>query len=400
VVSNEEPPFVVTLVHGTWGRGFLPWLTARSSKPRWFETGSPFRSQLISELSLGGVAPIIEEFHWSGRNSIKARRNAAVQLSNDITKHIKLFPNATHTVIGHSHGGNIALSALSNQVPNECLLVSLATPFLTIKKVPASAKITRNMNFVSYAFIAFIAWQLTQLFAHVTQHSRWDDVSTFDRIVSIGVNLVTYYIWLAVVVGIKGGVAESEVDSLDSKHSALVVREIDDEANLALVAGNIVSKLSRLLISFMVPITTFVQWSLAAVMGGSIMVMILSIIGLNIITDFDSFVEKIITWGLFLAIGNVICIFVMLIFSVLIGVGRTVNGVELIFGGVMREINVQTVPDSQGSIEIKTLPTEPRTGFSLRHSIYENKHCAAVVTSWLRAQHQKRLPVEHNTQST
>jgi hypothetical protein len=67
----------------------------------------------------------------------------------------------------------------------------------------------------------------------------------------------------------------------------------------------------------------------------------------------------------------------------LMALGRAVNGRELLFGGAVREISVQSVPDSSRGVEVRTLPIEPKSSATLRHSIYENSQCGPETAKWL-----------------
>ncbi len=76
-------------------------------------------------------------------------------------------------------------------------------------------------------------------------------------------------------------------------------------------------------------------------------------------------------------------IFYMMIPLGLMALGRSVNGRELLFGGVVREINVQSVPDSDRGVEVRTLVPEAKSKSALRHSIYNNSSCAFEAARWL-----------------
>jgi hypothetical protein len=114
----QDATWIVTLVHGTGG-GTSPW-TYR---------GSAFAKRL--EAALPGTV-LFERFGWSGRNLHSDRHAAADTLAAELASRIAAFPDARHVVIGHSHGGNVALGAL-NLVPTlQPLLhsvVCLSTPF-------------------------------------------------------------------------------------------------------------------------------------------------------------------------------------------------------------------------------------------------------------------------------
>jgi hypothetical protein len=112
---------VVTLIHGTWAAN-APWLAE----------SSPL-CKAIREALPGDV--IFAPFHWSGRNSFKARFEAAVGLSQHLIEHNRQYPSANHFAVAHSHGGNILLRVLEDEdCPKLKAIVFLSTPFLIVQE--------------------------------------------------------------------------------------------------------------------------------------------------------------------------------------------------------------------------------------------------------------------------
>jgi hypothetical protein len=150
---------LITLVHGTWPRGFFRTffprivrfkqrvreLTRRQRRdppPFWFEECSPFLARLSSEL--GDISYKIKPLLWSGENSIYERDKTAQVLAEHLSAEHAEHPQATQLVIAHSHGGNIALRALHHlhqrDASRSCgaesanpLVVTLATPFVEVQ---------------------------------------------------------------------------------------------------------------------------------------------------------------------------------------------------------------------------------------------------------------------------
>jgi len=115
-----NPGVVVTLVHGTW-----------AAKAAWTHCSSPLCTTLQ-----GATTRTIqfERFLWSGANSIWARHKAVDKLTTHLHALIEKFPDAKHFVVGHSHGGNIAVHALRDPWLAQRIdgLICLSTPFLTV----------------------------------------------------------------------------------------------------------------------------------------------------------------------------------------------------------------------------------------------------------------------------
>lgn len=115
--------YVITLVHGTFAR-----------KAAWIREESTFRKYLSDNLLSANI--LFLPFTWSGGNSVSARHEAAQQLRSSLTATVALHPEARHFVIGHSHGGSVALYAVSGSPLENDIdgLICLSTPFLHIRE--------------------------------------------------------------------------------------------------------------------------------------------------------------------------------------------------------------------------------------------------------------------------
>jgi hypothetical protein len=116
----NQMPFVITLVHGTWAQD-----------AEWTKEGSPLRTAIQSRFR---DRVEFRTFYWSGGNSFAARLVAASTLRAFIRDGIDRFPNARHSVVAHSHGGNVVLLAVEDEMIRSKLssLVTLATPFIQV----------------------------------------------------------------------------------------------------------------------------------------------------------------------------------------------------------------------------------------------------------------------------
>ncbi|NOD35610.1 MULTISPECIES: triacylglycerol lipase [unclassified Ruegeria] len=109
---------LIYLIHGTRAPN-APWTYEESS-------------DLVAGIREADVNAEFKRFQWTGRNSSKDRQEAAKELAEAIAP--VLDTGAQEVVlIGHSHGGNVALQAAThlNQKQRKCLrFCCLATPFL------------------------------------------------------------------------------------------------------------------------------------------------------------------------------------------------------------------------------------------------------------------------------
>jgi len=155
-MSEVRHQLLITLVHGTWPRGFFPrlfrfkqwirgligWRQPGEPPPFWFEEGNPFLARLSAEL--GDIPHKITRLLWTGKNSIRARDETSHVLAERLSaEHAEHPEEATQLIIAHSHGGNIALRALhllhQPDASRLChadgadpLVVTLATPFVEV----------------------------------------------------------------------------------------------------------------------------------------------------------------------------------------------------------------------------------------------------------------------------
>lgn len=119
-VTVTPPPDVITrviVIHGTFAR-----------RAEWPEPEGSLGTWLRSVL---GEETEVRAFRWSGGNSLGARMRAALALRKEIGKAEPTDRQVVTVLLGHSHGGNVALVALND--PDVARRVSgvacLGTPF-------------------------------------------------------------------------------------------------------------------------------------------------------------------------------------------------------------------------------------------------------------------------------
>ncbi len=111
----------VFLIHGTWARN-----------AEWTREDAPLRRLLREALGDEASGTSINAFHWSGRNSFRARTDASSKLQALIHRLVEADGGARIYLVGHSHGGNIALQAAADPhtAPFVFGIVCLATPVI------------------------------------------------------------------------------------------------------------------------------------------------------------------------------------------------------------------------------------------------------------------------------
>lgn len=97
----EKKPALYIIIHGTWSSPRY-WLFHKN--PRWYQEGHPSFEAFKTTCN----APIRAHI-WSGKNHQDDREKGAQELVRELKQ---LAPQYNIYIIGHSHGGNVALLAL------------------------------------------------------------------------------------------------------------------------------------------------------------------------------------------------------------------------------------------------------------------------------------------------
>ncbi|MET4273461.1 MULTISPECIES: alpha/beta fold hydrolase [unclassified Bradyrhizobium] len=134
---------MVILIHGTFAKSAT-----------WIDEQSTITTRL--KQSTPGLS--VNPFRWSGHNSYAGRALAGKQLASTI-KNANLPIGAKVHLVGHSHGGNVALYAIKDQEASSRVasLALLGTPFFTFRE--------RNYHEGAEFFGAVASWQVYTLFA-------------------------------------------------------------------------------------------------------------------------------------------------------------------------------------------------------------------------------------------
>lgn len=101
--------------------------------PKWMREGSELRQTVLQKFP----NMKIDEFLWNGAkgyyaNSQEARYRSAKDLGRKLQHDSENFDHTV--VIGHSHGGNVALQAMNEIDTKNMSLVTLGTPFFHVEK--------------------------------------------------------------------------------------------------------------------------------------------------------------------------------------------------------------------------------------------------------------------------
>jgi len=385
--SDVQRQLLITLVHGTWGRGFFPKPQNQNRRPFWFEDGSPFLARLTA--GLGDIPHKTWPLLWSGANSIFVTDKTAHALADHLAAEHGEHPKATQLVIAHSHGGNIALRALHHLQHRDAsqlkgaesanpLVVTLATPFIEVHAAERPSAPHVRMTLILTILILFDFSMLTLVF-------YWEPLfESFEKRQYFSVKYVAFWIvfgffsvlihWWGLRWGLKSSTRRKLVQALNqvtqlgeavSADRLLVIRAVNDEAALIMALGTIVNFLTE---RFILNVFTFV-FPLLVGMG---------VIGWQL--DWLSMKSW---WNvtIIVALMSGVIVLVIMMYSLLM-TSRLVHGRELATSPMECQINTQSTPDGVGA-KIVTLVRDTYAK-SLRHGIYDHEDCAKTVSDWVR----------------
>jgi hypothetical protein len=250
--SSHEPCRHVILVHGTYGHGVLRSLFWNLLPSNWRLRDCNW--PICKMLKDRGVK--VHSFSWSGLNNHRSRIEAGRELADYIAR---LGTNESQpmfiSIVGHSHGGNVALYALKHPDTERVdSIVCLATPFLHVS--------AQELDFIVLRFLPLVLSIPTCLIVGLVVLFLLRDLVAFLQIVLpsqvipiliVGVGAVGYIfailMWRAahrmlwrVRAYLKRlpEVCESYQPATPTRQRVLILRKIGDEATAYLLAGRFV----------------------------------------------------------------------------------------------------------------------------------------------------------------
>jgi hypothetical protein len=384
-MSEVRHQLLITLVHGTWARGFFPrlvrfkkWvreLRGQSSEPPpfWFEEGSYFWTRLTTEL--GDISHKITPLPWTGKNSISERDKTTHVLAKHLSAEHADQPQATQLIIAHSHGGNIALRALhqlrrdasqlSGGEKQTRLVVTLATPFVEVHHADFGRRPDRIRQASLYAMIFLAIWILQPLLHLAPLGSVNHSAIT---IISFAVGVVIAG-FLRRSIGRRAPARQGRVEALmdatrlgeiasAQAQRLLVIRAIDDEASLTMALGAVFTYVTARAISYILGV-------------------------FSVLALIFFFISLWVEWHSTTLVVGFTALTMMLLGP--LAAARTVHGWGLALSPMECQINTQSTPDAKGLSAIVTLVRRTYVK-SLRHGIYDHEDCAKTISDWVRSQ--------------
>lgn len=379
----SDPRICITLIHGT----FAP-------DAAWTRPGSALAQQLLSTFDDAHVS----RFRWSGRNSFLARQRAAQRLAARIGELRWKHPKAKQIIVGHSHGGSIALQSanLANWDSAEPDGVAcLSTPFIHISRHMEVFSIALSwIHSISIMcvilvilFLATIAvyppvatfWPFYYLYRHTEDVTTTTLLGVEITSVNEGADVATLMFLMTMTSALLAYSVRRRVFNMIDKLGALcpapgatgntlILRITGDEASGGL-------SLAR-----------FSQWVTKHVIYIPINILFEGLVSMP--TETSSWLKKILLAPLFLVAGYAFLSAAFLLVPLLVPLvvasmllSMLAFGPEAAFLSALYDIRVETLP--VGSVTASCKDVE--YSGPLRHSaVYEDNEMIDELTDWIR----------------
>jgi pimeloyl-ACP methyl ester carboxylesterase len=148
---------LIVLIHGTF-----------ATNATWPLGGSEFRRRLEEALEARGIGSVeFQAIRWNGGNRDIDRVRASLHLRRRLKYWSDAQPDRPVFLIGHSHGGNIALHAVGHSAELRRMargVVTLATPFLIFDEQPAIiARIAVSLFDLRFGALRLAGWTLVNM---------------------------------------------------------------------------------------------------------------------------------------------------------------------------------------------------------------------------------------------
>ena len=127
-VSYSDPSGMITyLVHGTW-----------SDNETWSEDFQQYIRDLFGEE--------IILYEWTGGNNERDRVDAAAKLERAIRTYKEDHPDEPIRIVGHSHGGNVAIMSANRLAYHDIDVETLITVATPVREYQLKAQVGKHIN--------------------------------------------------------------------------------------------------------------------------------------------------------------------------------------------------------------------------------------------------------------
>lgn len=426
--AGASPSYIITLVHGTFARNAA-----------WTRPASYFCRILRERIARTDL--LITRFHWSGWNSPWSRRRAARALRAELARQLTSYPEARHYVIGHSHGGAVALQAVygENALPLQIAgVAAMATPFIhTRKRGIGPFNYHEMLTWLCFLPLAGSAvWGVFSMWVSSLSSGGDDRPATT---AALGCLVAAAYVSLAIARGLRKALlrlAENTSDSLQCSvpedANLLIIRTSGDEASAVLAFSQLLSwgvsrlwllvgTLLRPLFSLLRALERFSQLvpAVLIVLGFASTYVLMSVLvhipmlileepGSVSIFDFHLLIETLqfllggireamnqrdvgntLLWaliGVVVLLGGTFALLACFVLPalILLSIILLPFGPESALSALLVEVSVESVPPGRWCIYQFTSAEEVGGALALAHSAaYEDQRVLSLLASWI-----------------
>jgi hypothetical protein len=386
-VDDLQKRIVVFLVHGTWPRGLPIIRHVLPQSKVWFDQSSKFTSLLRSELSPHTLE--FKAFEWSGNNSILDRAEAAKKLAKKLSDELQ-SEDAFLIIIGHSHGGNVAVKAAESlgRIDRQ-LLVTMGTPFLRASISPHYSLLFAVAMFSILGALSLERPYIADIFQDpaIIWSVLFSNVAL--TIAMLTAAIAVAFCFYALVLDHNGyffssrrmkELEEALSNQFFVRQRMLVIRAVEDETSVAMMLTTASSKIISVLQSLygLLNRIMFPQSMWRTILAQMLIIIVASAFGAK---------ARELNLLVFSLAGGVVAM-------QLARAGlATVFGREMLVGCSSLNIWSTDTPDAW-KLTLWSLPVVEKGG--LRHSMHESKFVPPMIALWIKDQlFQQLLEQKH-----
>lgn len=365
---------LVFFVHGTWGgrntNKILNFLLFREKeKTLWFDSNSEFAKNIISSDRCDCVS-----FDWVGSNCFNERDKAAKKLAGKIEEKFLKNKYDKLIIIGHSHGGNIALKSLDYikksvfyPSSSNSSIITMGTPFLFYKK----NKFNKSHIYTWYSLVFSI------FIFNFSERKNVKNKGIFNNF--CGGSAVLFFI-IPIFYRLLNYIFHRDKQTYDPKKAEFetvktekipvyVIRTSHDEAAF------FVNMNSYILLGLNTLFKTILKGDYKN--NNIIPCIILTVTIIKVITDDMGIIKNIYMSPYELYNKYVICLILYwwLLYTLSYALmGMPLNGLK------ETDVSIQSTPDAEFNLSIDTITDENiMFSYRMRHAIYKNKKCIHII---------------------
>lgn len=393
-LKNDGSDVIVFLIHGTW-----------ATNASWTKGDSDLRQAISSSISPAKSTKFVE-FDWSGRNTMNARQKATRRLKALLKESVKSNPDSKHIIISHSHGGNIAIRAISDEMEGQVDLVCMSTPFICARKGELDWPVKNAFLFSPLIVLILIGFYLGILnYGEDANSIKVFSYSNDSFVEAFNIAIVVSLLWIPLMGIASWRYSIKLYENLKypriASENVFIARMNGDEASSALAASELVSTQLIKLFSLPSSVSNYVRLTVKRNGFSALIILILSIVLLFIIEKYSivgilrpDTIEMISSFGVYSVVAMVcfflayyatpiLAAFIMSPYIFLVALAALPFGWEMVIVLFNLHITSETSPPGKWTIN-QLQPSNGGNVKSFLHSaIYEDPKALDEISRWV-----------------